>query len=85
MNLECIYYLLVLLKKKGEFNIHSVSIWSSYMHFHIIISQRFVQTLKSLFTNSGEEAHGCIDNGSFIVTELGGNLASKSVKIQKII
>ena len=49
------------------------------------ITKTCSNTLKSLFTNSGEEAHGCTDKGSFIATELGGNLASKSVNIQNII
>lgn len=53
------------------------------MHYHV--TKTCPNTLKSLFTNSGEEAHGCIDKGGFITTELGGNLASKSVSIQKLV
>lgn len=37
-------------------------------------------TLNSFLTLSGEESQGCVPNGFFILTESGGNLASKSGK-----
>lgn len=37
-----------------------------------------LHTLKSFFTDSGEEFHGCKAKGILIRTEFGGNLGNKS-------
>lgn len=41
-----------------------------------------LRTLNNFLTISGEDSQGCMQNGCFILTEFGGNSASKSAKSQ---